>query len=1209
MRIKILVMKVYVFLLTILSAFVFCMPSLGQETSVPVDSVHFPDSKFWDYVRRYVDRNKDMVLDEDEIADITELDFEGFGFRSLKGIEYFASLQTLICSDNFLEKLDLSKNEKIFTVICEDNLLVELDVSGCVCLGNLLCDNNFLTILDVSKNLDLLTLYCGNNEIDSLDVSGLVALQKLNCEGNFLQTLDVSKNLKLKSLNCSRNQIENLLIAPGLESLSCFDNMLVSLDLSSAQDLESLECYGNLLTSLDFSHNRDLRFFDVEDFENTVVFRLDSVDDLRYDLSLELKDFDVARACNWRGGTVEGDILTATLPVITYDYVTNYKGKEEKFDTLSFTLVIMGKEEIPLISDYFPDENLRKILSEHSDIDGNGYLSWRERHRGCHKYLRQNRRFEVSEVDNLKGLEFFPTLKVLSYGGGLACLKVSNLDCLEELSCANNSLAHLDVSGLPSLRVLVCDYNQLANLDVSANEDLRILSCSHNSLVDVVTNNKYLYYFDCSYNKIREIDVSKNISLREFDCSDNKIEYLDVGDCADIEILDCENNHLCSLDLYGRSVSVRSSGNTYYIKPDSLGRFDLYYLPQGFDSRRARHWKGAVCNGDTLYIENPVVTYDYDIRAEYGGESDVMGVTLVCSGFDYCTIDSSLIPDSAFRQYVLAEVDLDRDKILSPLELGSQREINVYDRGIHSLKGIELFSNLKKLECGKNYLENLDLSALVHLEELACAGNACLKRINISSCKSLKYLDCSNSSLEDLDVRYNDSLRGLYCNNTCLMALDLSKNKQLENFEGSGCRSLLMPDSTYDFGEIERFDMFRVENWEGVEIEDNIIRVPDFSYFTQYRYKTYSPNGDVLPVELYFEIGDDLLIDEVHFPDSLFRMYVLAWIDADSDKYLSRKEAFLLSGRNVLDFDSLPVKSFQGVEYLSGLSELHCQGADLVSLNLSHNWRMESLFCSGNKIEDLYLPKTRYLKTIDCSYNQLESLFVEKCSSLKYLDCSHNKIRMLNPWKRMDENFSLEYLDCSHNRIDELGFQNPNLDFLDADSNCLTQLSLHVCPLGGYGKVPDTSTCVGNVYYVATDGGRFDLDNLPAAFDFDRASNWQGGFLEENILVFLDSVVTYDFDTHYEGESAFGLSKVTFTLVRNESLSVAGEPERISSKNFARVFVSDRTLHVENNTAVYTVYTAAGKQVYKGREAEIPLPVSGLYVVVLPEKTWKVLAL
>lgn len=165
------------------------------------------------------------------------------------------------------------------------------------------------------------------------------------------------------------------------------------------------------------------------------------------------------------------------------------------------------------------------------------------------------------------------------------------------------------------------------------------------------------------------------------------------------------------------------------------------------------------------------------------------------------------IPDKAFRAYLKNKIP---DAFLSGGEkmdanaeaVKTLKKINVYDKGIKSLQGIEHFTELEVLNCSENQLKILNLSAcksLTHLycvsnqltslnlsackslESLACCKNYTLKHLIIDGCKHLKRLHCHDNQLTNLDVSHNKALTELYCWNNPLISIDLSHNPKLND--------------------------------------------------------------------------------------------------------------------------------------------------------------------------------------------------------------------------------------------------------------------------------------------------------------------------------------------------------------------------------------------------------------------------------------------
>ena len=227
------------------------------------------------------------------------------------------ALRTLYCNENQLTSLDLSKNTELEDANCSHNQLTSLNLAQKKVLTGLDCSYNQLTILNVTKCTALEILNCENNHLASLDMSKNLALEDLYCSSNQLTSLDVSKNTELEHLYCSSNQLTdlNLLMSSRLVSLECENNKLTSLDLSWNMGLRFLKCHNNQLTSLDLSCNQELIEWSCHD--NVRSIQLDQ--DSKFDLST-LPGFDVSKASDWVGGTVKGDILTATDSTITYTY-------------------------------------------------------------------------------------------------------------------------------------------------------------------------------------------------------------------------------------------------------------------------------------------------------------------------------------------------------------------------------------------------------------------------------------------------------------------------------------------------------------------------------------------------------------------------------------------------------------------------------------------------------------------------------------------------------------------------------------------------------------------------------------------------------------------------------------------------------------------------------------------------------------------------
>ncbi|MDE6012513.1 MAG: hypothetical protein K2G91_07245 [Prevotella sp.] len=85
-------------------------------------------------------------------------------------------------------------------------------------------------------------------------------------------------------------------------------------------------------------------------------------------------------------------------------------------------------------------------------------------------------------------------------------------------------------------------------------------------------------------------------------------------------------------------------------------------------------------------------------------------------------INATNFPDENFRNYLL-EQDFGKDGKLTENEIRNITYLEVRWKEICSLKGIEYFTALTKLNCGDNQLTDLDISRNTALTWLYCHRN------------------------------------------------------------------------------------------------------------------------------------------------------------------------------------------------------------------------------------------------------------------------------------------------------------------------------------------------------------------------------------------------------------------------------------------------------------------------------------------------------
>ena len=295
------------FLAALYAVILFTADVSANETEI--NSKNFPDDIFREYVSQKFDRNNDGKLSAEELkADKYKgfvINVSGMKIKDLSGIELFAELTELDCTDTLITELDLSKNTKLRTLICGRCGITGLDVTNNPLLETLECSNGYfgigeneyasapglidlsknkklkrlvlqnamLTQVDVSKNTGLVYLDVSWNYLEGLDVTNNTALEELDCTWSFVDPEgglrnvsqpDISRNKKLKKFYCGQNGFEEIDVSgnPELIVLSTYNNKLHQIDVSKNPKLTKLDCEENELYKLDVSQNKELTRLD-----------------------------------------------------------------------------------------------------------------------------------------------------------------------------------------------------------------------------------------------------------------------------------------------------------------------------------------------------------------------------------------------------------------------------------------------------------------------------------------------------------------------------------------------------------------------------------------------------------------------------------------------------------------------------------------------------------------------------------------------------------------------------------------------------------------------------------------------------------------------------------------------------------------------------------------------------------------------------------
>lgn len=193
------------------------------------------------------------ILSSDEAAKIESINISGKNIRSID-LEHFIGLKRLDCSNNILEKINLSNNHLLEELNFSKNKIAEFNVSQHLNLTKLECEHNLLTKLELLNLAKLKYLNCSDNNLSpTLTVDNCPNLEVLGAGLTDIKELNIANCDNMKELYIGVNNLTKLdLKLPNLEILFCHENFLTELNTSGLPKLRELDCEGlNTITYCD----------------------------------------------------------------------------------------------------------------------------------------------------------------------------------------------------------------------------------------------------------------------------------------------------------------------------------------------------------------------------------------------------------------------------------------------------------------------------------------------------------------------------------------------------------------------------------------------------------------------------------------------------------------------------------------------------------------------------------------------------------------------------------------------------------------------------------------------------------------------------------------------------------------------------------------------------------------------------------------------
>lgn len=914
-------------------------------------TVNIPDPVFKAYLvnNPQINTNGDDEIQESEAATFNgAIDCpQNAGISDVTGLQSFVNLQSFYCNRNQLTSIDLTNNTEIEEVSIYLNKIQSIDVSKNTKLAYLDLGDNLLTNVDLFYNIKLSAFYCTNNKLENLNLKSNI-LPEGNVNRN-LNTMIVDNNPNLfciqvddvalansktyygswrkdagatyntickpviyipdvnfkaylvgnsaintdgddevspeealafnGNIECSGKNIANLRGVEAFVNIKQLDvrnNQLISLDLTKNVALEALNANQNLLQQLNLKngHNAQLSMLSVLDNPNLSCIQ---VDDVAFANSNTNWLKDATTSYNESCYVYIPDVNFKAYLVNNYQINTNGDGEVSLSEAIAYagTIDIYDKN----VSDL---TGLEAFLNISGFRSSNNPLSNVDLSANVKLTLLQLSSFQLTTLDLSANINL---RKLYLYGSQLTNLDLSHNVFLTELDASSNQLANLDISKNKNLQNLYLPNNNLTELNLSGNPLLIDLELDDNQLTNLNLNeNLNLKYFSVYNNKLTTIDLSKNLALEAFNFDTNQLSVLDVSANKLLRDVYCSNNALLSLNL----------------KNGKNDKLQYVY---------AENNPNLICiQVDDIDLANSKTNWKKDAVASY---SENCGFPVY-------------IPDVNFKAHLVAnsQINTDSDSEISYAEAGAfTGAIEISNKNISNLKGIEAFENIIKLDVENNALASLDISKNIKLETLIANQNQLIE---------LNLKNGSNTKLTAMSVLSNPELSCIQIDDQALANTNsvsgVWKKDVTANYSENCNPPVYIPDANFKAYLVNRSDI----NTNG----DN-----EISYAEARSYGGEIRLGDNVPSRINSKVSD-----------------------------LTGIEAFVnIIGLDAQGQDLTTINISQN----KVLKNLILPNNQLTSIDVSNNTELQILVLDGNKLTSIDVSNNTQLFGISVSNNEL----------------------------------------------------------------------------------------------------------------------------------------------------------------------------------------------------------------------------------------------
>ena len=286
-------------------------------------------------------------------------------------------------------------------------------------------------------------------------------------------------------------------------------------------------------------------------------------------------------------------------------------------------------------------------------------------------------------------------------------------------------------------------------------------------------------------------------------------------------------------------------------------------------------------------------------------------------------IDEANFPDENFRNWILAQ-DYGKDYVLSDEDIAAVTEMNVSDKGIASMQGIEFFTSLTELQCYGNEIRGESMETLINSlpDKTDTAGNLYVYKDETPEGNEIAPAQVTAAKAKKWNVKW----WGKAANGSSKwIDFELISINEA-NFPDANFRNYVLAQSYGADGIITNLEISAVKEMPVYSKE--IVNLKGIEFFTALTYLSCSNNQ-------------------------------LTTLDVSMNTELTTLQC---DGNQLTALD---------VSKNTKLGNLRCEDNQLTALNLSKNTELKKLSCGANQLTTLDVSKNTALEELRCYQNAI----------------------------------------------------------------------------------------------------------------------------------------------------------------------------------------------------------------------------------------------